>query len=72
MSAFARKHPIWTVIILIAIAILVWMIFALWPKWLIALIGKKKVFLSALFNGITLGGLYFPVSYTHLTLPTKA
>lgn len=62
MSAFARKHPIWTVIILIAAAILIWMIFALWPKWLIALIGKKKVFLSALFNGITLGGLYFLVA----------
>ena len=38
------------------------MIFALWPAWLIDLIGKKKVFLSALFNGITLGGLYFLVA----------
>jgi len=38
------------------------MIFALWPAWLVDLIGKKKVFLNALFNGITLGGLYFLVA----------
>lgn len=38
------------------------MIFALWPAWLIDLIGKKKIFLNALFNGITLGGLYFLVA----------
>ena len=62
MSAFARRHPIWTVVLVILAAILVWLIFAVWPKWLIALIGKKKVFLNALFNGITLGGLYFLVA----------
>ncbi|MEM7059104.1 MAG: branched-chain amino acid ABC transporter permease [Pseudomonadota bacterium] len=62
MSAFARRHPIWTAILVIAAAILLWMIFAIWPKWLIELIGKKKVFLNALFNGITLGGLYFLVA----------
>ena len=38
------------------------MVFALWPAWLIDLIGKKKIFLSALLNGITLGGLYFLVA----------
>ena len=43
-------------------AILLWMIFALWPEWLVDLIGRKKVFLNALFNGITLGGLYFLVA----------
>ena len=62
MTAFARRHPVWTVILILAAAILLWMIFALWPAWLIDLIGKKKVFLNALFNGITLGGLYFLVA----------
>ena len=62
MSAFARRYPIWTVILVILAAILIWLIFAIWPKWLIELIGKKKVFLNALFNGITLGGLYFLVA----------
>ena len=62
MSAFARRNPVWTAILLILAAILLWMIFALWPAWLTDLIGKKKVFLNALFNGITLGGLYFLVA----------
>ncbi|MEM7177093.1 MAG: branched-chain amino acid ABC transporter permease [Pseudomonadota bacterium] len=62
MSAFAHRHPIWTAIIVVIAAVLLWMIFALWPQWLIELIGKKKVFLNALFNGITLGGLYFLVA----------
>ena len=62
MSAFARRHPIWTAIFVIVAAVLLWMIFALWPPWLIDLIGKKKVFLNALFNGVTLGGLYFLVA----------
>lgn len=62
MRAFATRHPVWTVVLIIAAAVLLWMLFAVWPKWLIGLIGKKKVFLNALFNGITLGGLYFLVA----------
>ncbi|MEM1162969.1 MAG: branched-chain amino acid ABC transporter permease [Pseudomonadota bacterium] len=62
MRDFGRRHPVWSVILVILAAILLWMIFAMWPKWLIELIGKKKVFLNALFNGITLGGLYFLVA----------
>ncbi len=62
MRSFARRHPVWTVVLVVVAAVLLWMIFAIWPKWLIALIGKKKVFLNALFNGITLGGLYFLVA----------
>lgn len=38
------------------------MIFGLWPKWLVDAIGRKKIFLNALLNGITLGGLYFLVA----------
>ena len=41
---------------------LLWMVFAIWPEWLVDAIGRKKVFLNALFNGITLGGLYFLVA----------
>ncbi len=62
MSGFARRHPVWSVIIVIAVAVLLWMMFAIWPKWLTELIGSKKIFLNALFNGITLGGLYFLVA----------
>ena len=62
MSAFARRHPVWSAIIVIAAAVLLWLIFAVWPDWLEDLIGRKKIFLNALFNGITLGGLYFLVA----------
>lgn len=62
MSAFARRNPVWTAVLLILVAVLLWMIFALWPAWLVDLIGRKKIFLNALFNGITLGGLYFLVA----------
>ena len=62
MRNFARKRPIWTVIIGFAALIFIWLIFALWPSFLVDVIGKKKVFLSALLNGITLGGLYFLVA----------
>ncbi|MCY4206706.1 MAG: branched-chain amino acid ABC transporter permease [Roseovarius sp.] len=62
MREFTRRHPVWTVVLFILAAVLLWMIFAVWPKWLVELIGKKKVFLNAVFNGITLGGLYFLVA----------
>ena len=39
-----------------------WLIFATWPPGLEEAFGRKKVFLSAVFNGITLGGLYFLVA----------
>ena len=62
MTDFARRHPYWSVIIAVVCAVLIWMIFAIWPAWLVDLIGRKKIFLNALFNGITLGGLYFLVA----------
>lgn len=62
MKAYAAKHPFWSLVLLIVAAVLIWMIFAIWPTWLVDLIGRKKVFLNALFNGITLGGLYFLVA----------
>lgn len=62
MKAFFNAHPVWSAVIAIAAAILLWMMFAIWPEWLVDLIGRKKVFLNALFNGITLGGLYFLVA----------
>src|SRR5450432_2626544 len=62
MSRFIERQPIWSLVILLAIALLAWLIFAVWPPGLEDAIGRKKVFLSAVFNGITLGGLYFLVA----------
>ena len=62
MSRFIERHPAWALIVLIAVAVLLWLIFAVWPPGLEEAIGRKKVFLNAVFNGITLGGLYFLVA----------
>jgi branched-chain amino acid transport system permease protein len=47
---------------LLAGAILLWMIFGVWPDWLDWLLGGKKTFVSAVLNGVTLAGLYFLVA----------
>ena len=62
MNQFVARRPAWALVILVAIAAALWLIFAIWPPGLEAALGKKKVFLNALFNGITLGGLYFLVA----------
>jgi branched-chain amino acid transport system permease protein len=62
LNNFIGRHPIWSLIIVIAVAVLLFLIFAVWPPELVQLLGNKRVFLSALLNGITLGGLYFLVA----------
>jgi branched-chain amino acid transport system permease protein len=62
MTRFIERHPAWALVILIAVVILLWLIFAVWPPGLEEVFGRKRVFLSALINGITLGGLYFMVA----------
>lgn len=62
MRRFVERHPIWSALLLIIVAVLLWSIVAPWPEGFADVFGKKKVFLSALFNGITLGGLYFLVA----------
>jgi branched-chain amino acid transport system permease protein len=62
MTRFIERHPAWALIVIIAIAVLLWLVFAIWPPGLEAAIGRKRVFLNAVFNGITLGGLYFLVA----------
>jgi len=62
VTRFVERHPVWALIAAIAVALALWLIFAVWPPGLEAAIGRKRVFLSALLNGITLGGLYFLVA----------
>jgi branched-chain amino acid transport system permease protein len=52
----------WGVVGLILAAVLAWLIFAIWPNWLNAVLISKKAFVSALLNGLTLAGLYFLVA----------
>src|SRR5690348_6868996 len=62
MTKFYERHPLWSLVIFLVVAIFLWAIFAAWPSGLEAVVGKKKIFLNALFNGITLGALYFLVA----------
>ena len=51
-------HTVWA----IAALCVLWLILAIWPDWLVGLLGRKKVFVTALLNGVTLGALYFLVA----------
>lgn len=62
MRQFIERHTFWAIVIFLFAAALLWMIFAVWPDWLIAAFGRKKTFVNTLLNGITLGGLYFLVA----------
>ena len=62
MRRFVERHTFWAIVILLIAIMFLWMIFAVWPDWLIGTIGRKKTFVSTLLNGITLGGLYFLVA----------
>ncbi|MDF1749192.1 MAG: branched-chain amino acid ABC transporter permease [Alphaproteobacteria bacterium] len=62
MRQFIERHTFWAIVLLIAIGVLLWLIFSVWPDWLIDAIGRKKTFVNTLLNGVTLGGLYFLVA----------
>jgi branched-chain amino acid transport system permease protein len=62
VTGFIERHPAWALILLVAVAVMLWLILAVWPPGLEEAIGRKRVFLNAVFNGITLGSLYFLVA----------
>jgi branched-chain amino acid transport system permease protein len=64
-DAFARwigRHPIAALIIAIALLAMLWLVLAPWPSGFEEVFGRKRLFINALINGITLGGLYFLVA----------
>lgn len=62
MQEFYRRHPVWSLIIALLIAVVLWFTFAPWSDELEEMLGRKRIFLNALFGGITLGALYFLVA----------
>ena len=62
LASWIGRRPVAAFIIAAAILILVWLVLAPWPAELEELFGRKRLFINALFNGITLGGLYFLVA----------
>ncbi len=59
---FVERRPLASLVILVALILCLWLLLSVWPAGLEAVIGRKRVFMNALFNGITLGGLYFLVA----------
>ncbi len=62
MTKFIERNPLWALILLVVLAFALWLVFAPWPQGFEDVFGKKKLFLNAVLNGITLGGLYFLVA----------
>ena len=62
MRQFVERHPFRAFVVVLLAAVLLWLVLAVWPPWLVAAIGRKKTFVNTLLNGVTLGGLYFLVA----------
>jgi branched-chain amino acid transport system permease protein len=52
----------WGLFGLLVLALLLWLFLAVWPEGLVAVVGPKKTFVNAVFNGVTVAGLYFLVA----------
>src|SRR3546814_14686415 len=62
MRQFIERHSFWSFVILIALGVFLWLVFAVWPEWLEDAIGRKKTFVNTFLNGLTLAGLSFLVA----------
>jgi len=62
LQDFVRRNPFWSAVIVLALAVLLWLILSPWTPGMEARMGRKRVFLNAIFGGITLGALYFLVA----------
>jgi branched-chain amino acid transport system permease protein len=62
VTKFIERNPLWTMVLLVVVAFALWLVFAPWPPGFEDVFGKKKLFLNAVLNGVTLGGLYFLVA----------
>ena len=62
MRRLAERHPWATGIAAFGVLVLVYLVFAVWPDWLVDALGRKKTFVNTLLNGLTLAALYFLVA----------
>jgi branched-chain amino acid transport system permease protein len=62
MPDVTRRHPVWTLAVVVVAALLLWLILAPWGPGLESALGRKRVFVNAVFGGLTLGALYFLVA----------
>ena len=62
LGRWIGRHPIGALAIAVGVIFALWLVLAPWPAGFEDVFGKKRLFINALFNGITLGGLYFLVA----------
>jgi branched-chain amino acid transport system permease protein len=62
LGRWIGNHPVWSLVIAVVVIFFLWLVLAPWPAGFEDAFGKKRLFVNALFNGITLGGLYFLVA----------
>jgi branched-chain amino acid transport system permease protein len=62
LGRWIGRHPVWALVIAVAVIFFLWLVLAPWPAGFEDIFGKKRLFVNALFNGVTLGGLYFLVA----------
>jgi branched-chain amino acid transport system permease protein len=62
MQNFARRYPLWSLVIVVVAAVILWLILAPWPEPMEEALGRKRIFLNAVLGGVTLGALYFLVA----------
>lgn len=62
MRDFVAKRPVWSGIIALVLAVFLWLVLAPWSDGMEDAFGRKRVFLNAVFSGVTLGALYFLVA----------
>src|SRR3954467_10069771 len=62
VTRFIERHPAWALILLIAVAVMLWLILAVWPPGPEEAVGRRRVFLNPVFNATPRGRLYFLVA----------
>ena len=62
LARWIARRPLAALVIAAAAALALWLILAPWPAGFEEWFGRKRLFVNALFNGVTLGGLYFLVA----------
>ncbi|MFF2324161.1 branched-chain amino acid ABC transporter permease [Agrobacterium sp. NPDC058088] len=61
-SIWIERHPVRTSVFAILVLLFLFAVFAPWSPGLESVFGRKRIFVSAIMNGLTLGALYFVVA----------
>jgi len=62
VGRWITRRPVAALVIAVVVIFALWLVLAAWPAGFEDVFGKKRIFINAIFNGITLGGLYFLVA----------